>query len=93
MDQPTGSSTKSDDLLVASAVLWIVRGLDLREPLHASGVDLRDPMFEPGALQLVFYFAIAQSAFKSYELSLLESLGELREIAPGIDTVHSVRVW
>ena len=44
-------------------------------------------MFEGSALDLIFDLAITQDAFKSDELPLLESLGELREIPPGIDAV------
>src|SRR6202035_2391714 len=64
-----------------------IGGLDLREPLHADGVDLRDPVVEPGALNLIFDLAIPQSAFKGDELPLLERFGELREIPPGIDAM------
>src|SRR5580704_13268605 len=74
-------------LLVVSAVGRIVSGLDLREPLHAHGVDLRDPMFEPSALHLIFDLAIPQGPFDCHELSFLEIPGKLREIAPGIDAV------
>ncbi len=74
-------------LLVAGSICWIVCGLDLREPLQAGGVDLGDPVLEPGALDVVFDIAIPQSAFKDDELSLREGLGELREIAPGVDAV------
>jgi hypothetical protein len=44
-------------------------------------------VFERSALNLIFDLAIPQSAFKSDELPLLESFGELREIPPGIDTM------
>jgi hypothetical protein len=37
-------------LFVAGSVRWIVRGLDLREPLHAVGVNLGDPVLEGCAL-------------------------------------------
>jgi hypothetical protein len=71
---------ESRRLLVAGSVCWIIIGLDLREPLHADGVDLRDPVLEGGALELIFDLAIPQGAFKGDELPLLERLGELREI-------------
>ena len=74
-------------LLVAGSVCWIISGLDLREPLHAGGVDLSDPVLERGALNLILDLAIPQGAFKGDELPLLESLGELREIPPGIDAM------
>jgi hypothetical protein len=38
---------KSLRLLVDGSVSWIISGLDLREPLHAGGVDLSDPVLEP----------------------------------------------
>ena len=52
-------------------------------------LSLRRPyaVFERSALNLIFDLAIPQSAFKGDELPLLESLGELREISPGIDAV------
>jgi len=72
-------------LLVAGSVCWIISGLDLREPLHAGGMDLCDPVLERGAL--ILYLAIPQGAFQGDELPLLESFGELREIPPGIDAM------
>ena len=44
-------------------------------------------MLERRALDLILDLAIPQGAFKSDELPLLESLGELREIAPGKDAM------
>jgi len=44
-------------------------------------------VLERGALNLIFDLAIPQGAFKGDELPLLEGLGELREIPPGIDAV------
>jgi hypothetical protein len=41
-------------------------------------------VFECGALNLIFNLAIPQGAFQGHELPLLEGLGELREIRPGI---------
>jgi hypothetical protein len=64
-----------------------VGGFDLREPLHADGVDFRDPVLEGGALNVILDLAIPQGSFKGDELPFLESLGELREIPPGIDAV------
>src|SRR5580704_4373951 len=74
-------------LLVTGSVCWIIRGLDLGEPLHAGGMDFGYAVFERSALNLVFALAIPQSAFKSDELPLLERFGELREIPPGIDAM------
>jgi hypothetical protein len=78
---------KSRRLLVAGSVSWIVSGLDLRESLHADGVDLRDPVLERGALDLILDLAIPQGSFQGDELPILEHLGELREIPPGIDAM------
>jgi hypothetical protein len=78
---------RSRRLLVAGSVCWIIRGLDLREPLHAGGVDFGDPVFELGALDVFLNLAIPQSTFKGDELPLLEGFGELGEIAPGKDAV------
>lgn len=50
-------------------------------------MDLRDPMFEPSALHLILDLKIPQGTFDCDELSPLESPGELRKIAPGIDAV------
>ena len=71
---------ESRRLLVAGSVRRIISGLNLREPLHARGVDLRDPVLERRALNLILNLAIPQGAFKGDELPLLERLGELREI-------------
>ena len=46
-------------------------------------------MLEGCPFDFVLYLAIAENAFESDELPLLESFGELREIPPGIDTVPS----
>ena len=74
-------------LLVAGSVCWIINGLDLREPLHAGGVNFGDPVLEPSALDVILNLTITQSAFKSDELPLLEGFGELREITPGKDAM------
>jgi hypothetical protein len=44
-------------------------------------------MLERGALNVILYLAIPESAFQGDELPLLESPGELREIPPGIDAM------
>ncbi len=74
-------------LLVAGSVQRIIGGFDLREPLHADGMDLRDPVFERNPLDVFFDLAILELAFEGDELTLLESAGELREMAPGIDAM------
>jgi len=81
-----GSSTKERRLLVCS-VRRIIGGFNFREPLHADGVDLGDPVLEGGPFDLILYLAIPKNAFQGDELPLLESLGELREIPRGEDAV------
>ena len=44
-------------------------------------------MLEGGPVDLILYLAIPKNAFQGDELPLLESLGELGEIAPGKDAV------
>jgi hypothetical protein len=60
---------------IAGSVCWVISGFDLREPLHADGVDFCDPMLERGAITLILDLVILQSAFKGDELPLLESFG------------------
>jgi hypothetical protein len=50
-------------------------------------VDLGDPVLEGGPFDLILYLAIPENALQGNELSLLESLGELREIPPGEDAM------
>jgi hypothetical protein len=75
------------ELFLFSRVCRIVRGLDLREPLHAGGVNLGDPALEGCAPHFVLDVAIPEGAFKGDELPLLESVGELRENSPGKDAM------
>src|ERR1700677_4938455 len=81
------SSTESRRLFVAGSVRGIVRGGDLRESLHARGMNFSDTVLEGCALHFVLDFAIPEGAFKGDELPLLESFGELREIPPGKDAM------
>jgi hypothetical protein len=55
-------------LFFASAVRGIVRGFDLREPLHAGGMDLSDPGPYRQAVDVFLVLAVAESAFKSDKL-------------------------
>ena len=73
--------------MVVGSIGRIIGGLDLREPLHADGMDLSDPVLEGDALDFILYLAIAEDTFQGNELPLLESFGELREISPGIDAM------
>ena len=54
---------ESRRLFVAGSVCWIICGFDFREPLHADGVDLGDPVLEGSALNFIFDLAIPQGAF------------------------------
>jgi hypothetical protein len=54
------------------------------------GMDLRDPVLEGDALDFIFSLAMPEYAFPGNELPFLESLGELREIPPGID---AIAIW
>ena len=74
-------------LLVAGPIRRIISGLDLREPLHAHGMDFSQTMLERLAPDVFGDLAIAKCSFECDELSFLESPGELREIALGIDTM------
>src|ERR1700722_9775805 len=74
-------------LFFACAVRGIVRGFDLREPLHAGGMDFSDPVPDRQAVDVFLILAVAESAFEGDELALLQCLGEFGEIAPGEDAV------
>src|ERR1700733_4447863 len=74
-------------LLVVGSIRRIIGGFNFREPLHADGVDLGDPVLEVGPFDIILYLAISENAFQGDELPLLESLGELREIPPGEDAM------
>jgi len=50
-------------------------------------VDLGDPVLEGCPFDLILYLAIPENTFQGDELTLLERLGELREIATGVDAV------
>ena len=71
-------------LFFAGPVVRIIGGLDLREPLHASGVDLSDPLL---GLPFGFDLAIPQDAFQGDEPPFLKCPGELGQALPGVDAV------
>ena len=54
---------ESRRLHVAGSVCWIIIGLDLREPLHAGGMNFGDMVLEGSALDLVLDFAMPEGAF------------------------------
>ena len=62
---------------VARAIRRIIGGLDLGEPLHADGMDLRDAVLEGLALDVVGDLAVAKRPFARDKLPLLESPQEL----------------
>ena len=62
---------ESRRLFVAGSVRGIIGGLDLREPLHAGGMNFGNTVLEGSALDLVLDFAIPERAFKGDELPLL----------------------
>ncbi len=87
VDETSGSSTSAGDYSSSAPIRRIICGLDFREPLHADGMDISDPVLERDALDLVFHLAIPENSLKRDELPLLETPGELREIPPGIDAM------
>jgi hypothetical protein len=50
-------------LFVARSVRGIIGGLDLREPLHAGGMNFGDTVLQDSALDLVLDFAMPEGAF------------------------------
>jgi hypothetical protein len=80
--RPVGSHPpESRRLLVVGSVGRIVSGLELREPLEADGVDLRDAVLEEGSVDFfVLDLPVAETAFQGDKLALLESPGELGEV-------------
>jgi hypothetical protein len=83
---------KADDYSSSAPSEGSSAALDLREPLHADGVDLSDPVPEGCPFDLILDLAILENAFQGDQLPLLKSLGELREISPGKTRCHSVQV-
>ncbi len=77
----------SPDLLLIRSVGWIVGRFNFRKPLHARSVDLSDGVPERLTLDLLHDRAVLDLPLQADELPLLEGLGEVREIAPGVDAV------
>jgi hypothetical protein len=50
-------------------------------------MNLCDPVLERSSFDIFHYLAIPENSLQRDELPLLESLGELREISPGIDAM------
>ena len=74
-------------LVVGCPVGRIISGFQLREPLHAGGMDLSDPVLEVRAFDIFLDFAILEGSFQRGELPFLENFGELLEVAPGKDAM------
>jgi hypothetical protein len=74
-------------LLLVRAVGWIVGGFDFREAPQAGSVDLGDAVVERLALDIFRDDPVLNLPLMADELPLLESLGEVAEIAPGVDAV------
>jgi hypothetical protein len=55
-------------VLVVGSIRRIIRGFDFREPLHADGVDLCDPMLEGRAFDFIPNLAIPENVFRGNEL-------------------------
>ena len=74
-------------LFFGGRVRRIIGGFNLREPLHADGVDVGDPVFEGYSFDIILHLAIAENPLQGNELPLLDGPGELGEVPPGIDAV------
>ncbi len=74
-------------LLLVRAVGWIVGGFDLREAPHDGSVDLGDCVLERLAFDIFLDRLVLDLPLQADELPLLERLGEVGKIAPGIDAV------
>lgn len=74
-------------LPLVRAVGWIVSGFDFREAPHAGSVDLGDGVLERLALDIFLDRPVLDLPLQADELPLQERLGEVGEIAPGVDTV------
>ena len=61
--------------------------MGLIEPLHAFGMDLSDAVLERLPFDVFGDLAMPQCPFEGDELPFLESPGELREIAPGVNAM------
>jgi hypothetical protein len=55
----------SQRLFVVGTIRRIIRGLDLREPLHADGMDFCDTVLERDTLDTFLDLAILELAFRS----------------------------
>jgi len=74
-------------LFLVRAVGRIVGGFDFREAPHAGSVDLGDGVLERLALDIFLDRPVLDLPLQADELPLEERLGEVGEIAPGVDAV------
>jgi hypothetical protein len=74
-------------LLLVRTVGGIVGGFDFREAPHARSVDLGDGVFEWLTLDIFLDRPVLDLPLQAEELPFQERLGEIGEIAPGVDAV------
>ena len=74
-------------LLLVRAVGWIVGGFDFRETPHAGSVDLGKGVLERLALDIFLDRPVLDLPLQADELPFQKRLGEVGEIAPGVDAV------
>jgi len=74
-------------LLFVRPVCRIIRGFDLREAPHAGSVDLGDGVLERLALDIFLDRPVLDLPLQADELPFQKRLGEVGEIAPGVDAV------
>jgi hypothetical protein len=74
-------------LRLVRPVAGIVSGFDFREAPHAGSVDLGDGVLERLALDIFLDRPVLDLPLQADELALCERLGEVGEIAPGVDAV------
>jgi len=74
-------------LFLARPVARIVGGFDLREAPHAGSVDLSDCVLERLVLDIFLHRPVLDLPLQADELPFQKRLGEVGEIAPGVDAV------
>jgi hypothetical protein len=74
-------------LCLVRAVGGIVGGFDFREAPHAGSADLGDGVLERLALDIFLNRPVLDLPLQVDELPLLKRLGEVGEIAPGVNAV------
>jgi hypothetical protein len=92
VDENERSHPPSRLLFVVGSVLRIIGGFNFREPLHADGVDLGDPVLEGCPVDLILYLAIPENAFQGDELPFWRVLANFERFLLAKTRCHSVRV-